>query len=531
MDMLGLRWVGPQRTEGAPVAIEVYNTLTRRKEVFVPRDPGRVSIYVCGLTPYDRCHLGHLRPAVVWQAIRNYLEYRGFRVELVQNFTDIDDRIIARAHETGRSAQEIARTYSEDYLQALERMGLQLADRYPRVTRHIPQILEMVERLVQRGHAYAVEGNVYFDVSTFPSYGKLSRQRREQLEAGVRVELDERKRHPADFALWKAARPGEPSWPSPWGPGRPGWHIECSAMSLHYLGFGFDFHGGGVDLVFPHHENELAQSEAYAGQEGFVRYWVHTGLVNVQAVKMSKSLGNFTAASALLERYPPALLKFYLLSTHYRSPIEFGETAVDEARPGWLRLQQAYQRLQPYLARRAGCHRVPVGQWLQDRLPEGWQPTDEVESRAWEAVRRAPGELEGAMDDDFNTGRALAVLFELVRDVNPLLERWGASAPPEAAAILAAAAALVQQFAGEILGVLEPVQPSAAREAGAQDSSLVDGLIELILKEREAARRRREYDHADGIRDALARMGVAVEDTPSGPRWKWAAAGPEMDGR
>ena len=514
------------------MAIEVYNTLSRRKEVFVPRDPGRVSIYVCGLTPYDRCHLGHLRPAVVWQAIRNYLEHRGFRVQLVQNFTDIDDRIIAKALDSGRSAEEIARAYSEDYLQALERLGIQLADLYPRVTRHIPQIVEMVTRLVEKGYAYVVDGDVYFDVSTFPPYGKLSRQRREQLEAGARIEVDERKRHAADFALWKAARPGEPSWPSPWGPGRPGWHIECSAMSLHYLGFGFDFHGGGVDLVFPHHENELAQSEAYVGQEGFVRYWVHTGLVNVQAVKMSKSLGNFTAAAALLERYEPELLKFYLLSTHYRSPIEFSETAIDEARPGWLRLQQAYERLGSYRGRLAGARRVPVLRWLEDALPAGWSPADEVEGRAWEAVRRAPGELEAAMDDDFNTSRALAVLFDLVRDVNPLLERWGASAPPGPGAVLAAAAGIMHRFGREILGVVSlPEKAEAVFDRRSSEASLVDGLIELILREREEARRRKEYAHADSIRSALARMGVTVEDTPAGPRWKWSPAPAEVDSR
>ncbi|HEY8486213.1 MAG TPA: cysteine--tRNA ligase [Limnochordales bacterium] len=507
------------------MAIEVYNTLNRRKEVFVSRDPGRVSIYVCGLTPYDHCHLGHLRPAVVWQAIRNYLEYRGLRVQLVQNFTDIDDRIIAKARDSGRSVEEIARTYSEEYLQALERLGVQLADLYPRVTRHIPQIVEMVARLVEKGKAYVVDGDVYFDVTAFAPYGKLSRQRREQLEAGARIEVDERKRHAADFALWKAARPDEPSWPSPWGRGRPGWHIECSAMSLHYLGFGFDFHGGGVDLVFPHHENELAQSEAYAGQEGFVRYWVHTGLVNVQAVKMSKSLGNFTAANALLDRYEPELLKFYLLSTHYRSPIEFHATAVDEARPGWERLRQAYHRLSPYLHWLGGARRVPVLRWLEDALPLGWQPSDELEGRAWQAVRSAPSQVEAAMDDDFNTSRALAVLFDLVREVNPLLERWGSSAPAPAGALLAAAAGLVALFGQEILGVVSPPTRAAVEvSAGPEPAAVVDGLVELVLKEREAARRRKEYQHADELRNSLGALGIAVEDTATGPRWRWSPA-------
>ncbi|NLG68293.1 MAG: cysteine--tRNA ligase, partial [Firmicutes bacterium] len=323
--------------------MQVYNTLTRRTETFTPREPGRVSIYVCGLTPYDHAHLGHLRPAVVWQAIRNYLEYKGFQVTLVQNFTDIDDKIIDRARALGVPAETVALTYIRDYLEAMDRLGLRYADHYPRVTRHIPEVVEMVSRLVERGHAYEVEGSVYFDTTTFPSYGKLSGQRREALEAGARIEPDERKRHPADFALWKAAKPGEPAWSSPWGPGRPGWHIECSAMSLHYLGFGFDLHGGGADLIFPHHENEVAQSEAYAGQEGFVRFWLHNGLVNVKATKMSKSLGNFTTAREILRRHPPGLVKYYLLSTHYRSPIEFADTSLDEARPGWERLEGAHR--------------------------------------------------------------------------------------------------------------------------------------------------------------------------------------------
>lgn len=508
------------------MAIQVYNTLTRRKEPFVPRDPGRVSIYVCGLTPYDFAHVGHLRPAVVWQAIRNYLEYRGLRVTLVQNFTDIDDKIIQKASATGTTPEAVARTFSRDYLEALERLRLPLAEHFPRVTRHIPVVVEMVRRLVERGHAYVAEdGSVYFDVASFPSYGKLSGQRAQELAAGARVEVDERKRHPADFALWKAARPGEPWWPSPWGPGRPGWHIECSAMSLHYLGFGFDFHGGGTDLVFPHHENELAQSEAYEGREGFVRCWVHTGLVNVRAVKMSKSLGNFTAARALLERYSPELLKFYLLSTHHRSPIEFSEQGIEEARAGWQRLQTVYARLAAYAPRLAGVRRVWPERWLEDELPAGWAPGDEVESRAVEAVRKTRGRFEEAMDDDFNTPRALAGLFDLVRDVNPLLEQWGSGAPDSPGAVLAAAYGLLRTFGEELLQVLAPAPGERVDAMGLQQavpgrSRMVDELVGLVLEEREKARRRRDFQQADSLRASLARLGVVVEDTPSGPRWR-----------
>ncbi|MBE3599052.1 MAG: cysteine--tRNA ligase [Limnochordaceae bacterium] len=508
--------------------MRVYNTLTRRQEEFVPREPGRVSIYVCGLTPYDHAHLGHLRPAVVWQTIRNYLEYKGFQVTLVQNFTDIDDKIIDRAHQTGMSAEQLARTFIQDYLNALDRMGLQFADRYPRVTRHISRVIAMVEELVRKGHAYVVDGNVYFDVTTFAPYGKLSGQRAEELEAGARVEVDERKRHAGDFALWKAAKPGEPSWDSPWGPGRPGWHIECSAMSLDYLGFGFDFHGGGSDLIFPHHENEIAQSEAYEGREGFVRYWLHNGLINVRAEKMSKSLGNFTTAREILSRYPGTLVKFYLLSTHYRSPLEFTPSSLDEVRPGWQRLNQAFQRLSAFAPCLVGLGRQPAERWLEDALPVGWQGEDEAERRALAAVHSVRDAFEEAMDDDFNTARALGVVFEFVRDVNPLLERipppgeCDAGAPSQL--VLAAAYALMRSFAMGILGVIAAgAETAAGRQAGpaaAGREQLVDALVQLILDLRQKARGERRYAEADEMRRALEQLGFVVEDTPSGVRWR-----------
>ena len=519
------------------MAIQVYNTLTRKIEAFTPREPGKVSIYVCGLTPYSHAHLGHLRPAVVWQVIRNYLEYRGFQVTLVQNFTDIDDKIIERANAAGVPAEAIARTYIRDYLEAMDRLHLRYADVYPRVTRHIPQVVEMVQRLVERGHAYVADGSVYFDVTTFAPYGKLSGQRQEALEAGARIEPDERKRHPADFALWKAAKPGEPSWPSPWGPGRPGWHIECSAMSLHYLGFGFDFHGGGADLIFPHHENEVAQSEAYAGREGFVRYWLHNGLINVRAEKMSKSLGNFTTAREILDRYPATLVKFYLLSTHYRSPLEFSDRSLDEVRPGWERLNGAYRRLAGFERALVGLGRQRPERWLeQEGLPAGWEPADETERRALTAVRSVRAAFEAAMDDDFNTPRALGALFELVRETNPLAERTGspagvdAASPSPAQAILGAAFALLRSFAGDIMGLVEHPQPAAGAEPGAGRDGrdrLLESLISLVLEIRQRARSERRFQEADELRRRLGQMGITVEDTPAGPRWKLDAAGQE----
>ncbi|MFS8573258.1 MAG: cysteine--tRNA ligase, partial [Clostridia bacterium] len=293
--------------------IYLYNTLTRRKERFEPRRPGEVSIYVCGVTPYDDAHIGHARPAVFFDVVRKFLRAAGYRVTFVQNFTDVDDKIIARARERGMDPLELARRYSQSYLEDMDRLGVERADIYPRVSEHIDDIIRMIQGLIEKGAAYASEGSVFFSVESFPGYGKLSNQRVDELVAGARVEVDPGKRAHLDFALWKAAKPGEPAWDSPWGPGRPGWHIECSAMSLKYLGNSFDIHGGGLDLVFPHHENEIAQSEAYTGEAPFVRYWLHNGLVTLGDEKMSKSLGNFVTVQEVLKEHHPAFVRYAVL--------------------------------------------------------------------------------------------------------------------------------------------------------------------------------------------------------------------------
>ncbi|HHY92715.1 MAG TPA: cysteine--tRNA ligase, partial [Firmicutes bacterium] len=300
----------------------VYNTLTRRKEEFQPREPGKVGIYVCGVTPYNFCHVGNARPYLVWDVFRRYFTYKGFSVRYIQNFTDVDDKIINKAREEGVSALAVADRYIKEYFTDMDALGIQRADVYPRVTDHIPDIIRVVEGLVKSGHAYVLDGDVYYSVESFPAYGKLSGRSLEELKAGARIEVNENKRHPMDFALWKASKEGEPAWDSPWGPGRPGWHIECSVMALKYLGEGFDFHGGGSDLIFPHHENEIAQSEAYTGTP-FARYWVHNGFVNMGGEKMAKSVGNVVRVREVLERFPGAALRYYMLSTHYRSPIDF----------------------------------------------------------------------------------------------------------------------------------------------------------------------------------------------------------------
>lgn len=305
--------------------IKAYNTQKRQKEELIPAEPNKVKMYVCGPTTYNFIHLGNARPLVVFDVVRRYLAYRGYEVTYVQNFTDVDDKIINRAREEGDEPLTLAARYIQEYFKDADALGVMRADLHPRVSEHIPEIIEMVETLIRKNHAYVVDGDVYFRVSSFDQYGKLSGRSLEDMLSGARVEIDERKESPVDFALWKKAKPGEPSWESPWGPGRPGWHIECSAMSMKYLGATFDIHGGGADLVFPHHENELAQSEAYSGQP-FARYWLHNGFITVNKEKMSKSLGNFFIVRDILDQYPAPVVRFYLLATHYRSPLDFDDT-------------------------------------------------------------------------------------------------------------------------------------------------------------------------------------------------------------
>lgn len=534
--------------------IRVYNTLSRAKEPFQPLEDDHVRIYACGVTPYAEAHIGHARPSLVWSVIRKYLEARGYRVTLVQNFTDIDDKIIDRAAQEGEEPLQLAARYVRSYMESMRRLGIEDADHYPLVSEHMPQIISMIESLVEKGFAYAVDGDVFYDVTRFADYGKLSGQRLDELMAGTRFEADERKRNPMDFALWKAAKPGEPAWDSPWGPGRPGWHIECSAMSLHYLGNRIDFHGGGMDLVFPHHENEIAQSEAYTGEAPFVRFWVHNGLVNMGAEKMSKSLGNVVSIEALLDAYPAALLRFFLLNTHYRSPVELSEEALADAARGWRRLMSAVTELRAFMERNeiatadggdaagiggggdesaqaeaeggAGAPPGRPGPMLRSRLDVDSLRTalDEAGAQYLEVVAAAPGRFDEAMADDFNTALAIAVLFDVARATNGFRQhvvRRGTAVTDAEAALFVEADRVFTQLGGDLLGVVDDGSADGdTQDVGSADGRLVEGLIQLLLEVRQEARAAKNWAAADKIRDRLGELGIVLEDTAEGSRWK-----------
>ncbi|MGQ9703833.1 MAG: cysteine--tRNA ligase [Actinomycetota bacterium] len=494
------------------MSLKVYNTMTRRKEDFVPREEGKVSMYVCGPTVYNYIHVGNGRAYLVFDVIRRYLMHKGYQVFCVQNFTDVDDKIIARAREEGKTPEEVARFYEQAFLEDMRALGVLPPEVTPRATETIPRMLEMIQGLVDKGYAYAVDGDVFFSVERFPSYGKLSGRTLEEMRAGERVEVDERKRHPMDFALWKSAKPGEPAWDSPWGKGRPGWHIECSAMSLHYLGMGFDIHGGGQDLIFPHHENEIAQSEAYTGQEPFVRYWIHNGFVNIREEKMSKSLGNIILVREILRKYPADVVRMLTLQTHYRSPIDFGPEALEEARRAYERLENCLFALNSFLAKPPS--RV---------APVRTQREVELSDSFFEYERR----FEEAMDDDFNTARAMGVIFELVKDLNAYLAEQEKYPTPASPIITGLGRDLLLKLC-RVLGLFQPAEEAeeclpvkGEREEKSPGLPTPEELIELLLEVRALARRKREFETADLIRSRLAEMGIRVDDLREGQRWKF----------
>ncbi|WP_297527099.1 cysteine--tRNA ligase [Thiohalobacter sp.] len=459
--------------------LHVYNSLTRRKEPFEPLEPGRVRMYVCGMTVYDYCHLGHARVLVVFDVIVRYLRELGFDVTYVRNITDIDDKIIRRASENGEPFERLTQRFIEAMHEDAAALGVLPPDHEPRATASMDDIIRMIETLVAKGYAYQADnGDVYYDVSCFEGYGQLSGERPDDLRAGARIEVDEAKDDPLDFVLWKAAKPGEPSWPSPWGEGRPGWHIECSAMSTRCLGDHFDIHGGGMDLKFPHHENEIAQSEAATGHK-FVNYWIHNGFIQVDEEKMSKSLGNFFTVREVLGRYQPEVVRFFILSSHYRSPLNYSEDNLDQARSGLDRLYTALRGARP-----------DEGEMLPDFLLR----------------------FRDAMDDDFNTPEAIALLFELARDLNRAKEQDA----PEAADLAATLRGL-----GSILGLLQ-ADPQLYLRGGGAPEGLSDAEIEALLAARAEARARKDWAESDRIRDQLRDAGILLEDGPRGTSWRRA---------
>jgi cysteinyl-tRNA synthetase len=483
------------------MALTIFNSLGNRKEPFVPLEPGKVKLYLCGVTVYDLCHIGHARANVAFDIIVRYLRFIGNQVTFVRNFTDIDDKIIKRANEQGTDYLTISRRYIDAFYEDFDRMGLLRPDVEPKATEHIPEIVALCERLIGEGKAYPVDGDVYYAVKGFPEYGKLSGKNIDDLLSGARVDVDERKKDPIDFALWKSSKPGEPSWESPWGPGRPGWHIECSAMVMKHLGETIDIHGGGKDLVFPHHENEIAQSEAATGKP-FARYWVHNGFVNVDNEKMSKSLGNFFTLREVLKIVKPEVLRFFFASSHYRSPIDYCDRNLAEAKAGLDRLYRVKEKAESCLAAGAFPCAIPQG---DDFAP----------------VRDAQARFREAMDDDFNTAAAMGHLFDAVRALNKLATDDPKAEPAKAGAFLSGFMQLNPLF--EVLGLLR--MPSAdyfRNEAGeGADGRMPENDIIAQIEARREARARKDYAEGDRIRKALDEGGVLLEDGKNGTTWKY----------
>ncbi len=481
------------------MGLKLYNSLTRKKEEFQPIKPGHVGMYVCGVTVYDMCHIGHARSILLFDVIYRYLKFKDYQVTYVRNFTDVDDKIINRANESNVNWKELAEKYIHEFYVDMDAMGILRPDFEPKATDHLTEIKDIVGGLIEKGHGYQAGDDVMFSVESFKEYGKLSGKRTDELISGARVQVNDKKKSPLDFVLWKAAKPNEPHWDSPWGPGRPGWHIECSAMSMKYLGESFDIHGGGADLIFPHHENEIAQSEGATGKP-FVKYWAHNGFVNINSEKMSKSLGNVLNIREILKTVHPENLRIFLLSSHYRSPLDYNDTAIGEALAGLERLYSALNSLDQLIDAQGQSEQTP------------------------EDLRQLKAKFVSAMDDDFNTPRALAALFEAAREINRLNSKIGESKmeipKPE---ILQGVKETFMELASGILGILcEPPNEffEKQRSKGLSGTGLSEKEIEALIEERAQARKEKNFARADEIRDTLKDKGVILEDGPKGATWK-----------
>ncbi|WP_085993705.1 cysteine--tRNA ligase [Oceanobacillus senegalensis] len=464
------------------MAISIYNTLTHEKEEFKPLVEGKVSMYVCGPTVYNYIHIGNARPAIVFDTVRRFFEYKGYHVDYVLNFTDVDDKIIKVANEAGEEVPDIANKFIQAYLEDVGALGVKKATHNPRVMDTMDDIIHFIEVLIEKGYAYEAEGDVYFRPRAFEGYGKLSHQSIDELRSGARIQVGEKKEDPLDFALWKNVKEGEISWDSPWGKGRPGWHIECSTMAKKYLGDTIDIHAGGQDLTFPHHENEIAQSEARNGKS-FANYWMHNGYININNEKMSKSLGNFVLTRDLISNHNPQVLRFFMLSVHYRNPINFSEELLKSAENSLERIKTAYQNLE---------HRKDTSMDLVDNQNEWIQKIDEIKKQ-----------FEKEMDDDFNTANAISVLFELAKEANVYLQE--------------------KQTSTKVIDAYQETLQSLLAILGIdikEENDLLDEDIEALIVERNEARKNRNFNRADEIRDMLKEKGIILEDTPQGVRWK-----------
>ncbi len=483
--------------------IKTYNTQTRTKEILDPLETGHIRLYVCGITSYDYCHIGHARSTLAFDMIVRYLRYRGYKVTYIRNFTDIDDKIINRAAEQGTTTEELAQRFIDEFYVDMDRLGAERPTLEPRATEHIPEMVELIAELIDKGLAYPSEGDVYFAVDQFPEYGKLSGRKLEDMQAGARISVNESKRHPMDFVLWKGSKPGEPTWESPWGPGRPGWHIECSAMSRKYLGQTFDIHGGGQDLIFPHHENELAQSEGASGTT-FVTTWIHHGFVTIRDEKMSKSLGNFLTIRDILAHYHPEVLRFFIFSTHYRNPLDFSETAMQDAMAGLDRLYQCVAAID---------------------LLDGVEPGEDAplaSAKDRKKIETMEERFQQAMDNDFNTAQAQGLFFDLIKILNKVIRQLPTQAAPDDLALLWDGRDLLKRLAG-IMGLL---QEDAAGYLATKKAAMLKGLsiseeeIMEMIEQRRLARENKDWAGGDAIRDKLLEAGVELEDGAEGTGWR-----------
>ncbi len=498
------------------MTLHIYNTLTRKKDPFTSIEPGKVKMYVCGMTVYSDAHIGHARTYVAFDVIRRYFEYKGNSVFYVQNITDVDDKIIAAANKQGIDPLTYSQRFTDRCLTDLDALGVRRADLYPKASETIPQMITMIEQIIKNGHAYVADGDVYFSVESFADYGKLSGQNIMEMKKGARIEPGEQKRSPLDFALWKKAKPGEPIWQSPWGPGRPGWHIECSAMSCSILGSTFDIHGGGMDLQFPHHENEVAQAQAATGQQ-FARFWMHIGLLTINGEKMSKSIGNIINVKDLLQRWDAEVLRMFFAQAHYRSPPDFSEKALTDVEKGRERLYRVKERLQEYAKGASGKDVSEIS--LQN-----------LERQYLSTVKEMQCEFEAAMDDDFNTPKAFASLFEFVNKSNRFFEQHPHPNPDlcqYALDTFLKASLVLTLFQPQIQPPLKQQQDvTIALQALLQKSGktirtpTIETLLQALLEARQDARKKKEYKTADDIRKNLESLGFEIQDTAAGSVWR-----------